>query len=80
MDTRRALIRRYAAAHAAKPRNPEARNEIYKPRPELLGTWEGTVRTWKDTITLKLIFQADGNIHVKFGDQFGTLLDVCRSL
>jgi CubicO group peptidase (beta-lactamase class C family) len=73
-----ALVPRYAAARAAKPRNPEAPNETYKPRPDLLGTWEGTVRTWQDTIPLKLVFQPDGNIHIKLGDQFETLLNQAR--
>jgi CubicO group peptidase (beta-lactamase class C family) len=70
-----ALLPRYAAARAGKGRNPETPKETYKPRPEMIGTWTGTVRTWQDTIPLKLVFQGDGNIHVKLGDQFETLLN-----
>ena len=69
------LVPRYAAARAAKPTNPEQPEDTYKPQPELLGTWTGTVRTWQSTIPLKLVFQPDGSIHVKLSDQFETLLN-----
>jgi len=69
------LIPRYAQARAANPTSPESPKETYKPSTKLLGTWTGAVRTWQNTIPLKLTFQPDGDIHVKLGDQFETLLD-----
>lgn len=69
------VVPRYATARAAKQGNTDPPKEIYKPRPEVLGTWTGTVRTWQDTIPLKMVFQPDGNIHVKLGEQFETLLN-----
>jgi CubicO group peptidase (beta-lactamase class C family) len=70
-----ALLPRYADARRAKPNNPEQPHEPYSPRPELLGTWSGTVRTWQSTLPLKLVFQPNGDIHVNLADQFETLLD-----
>ena len=69
------VVPRYAAALAAKPRNAESPAETHKTPPELLGMWEGSVRTWQSSIPLKLVFQNDGDIHVKLGDQFETLLN-----
>ena len=70
-----AVLPRYGAPRAAKSTNAEPPAETYKPRSDFLGTWSGTVRTWEDTIPLKLVFQPDGDIHVRLGDQFETLLN-----
>jgi len=70
-----ALVPSYADTRRAKPNNPEQPHEPYSLRPELLGTWSGTVRTWQSTLPLKLVFQPDGDIHVKIADQLETLLD-----
>ena len=70
-----ALLPRYADARRAKPNPPEQPHAPYSPKPELLGSWTGSVRTWQSTLPLKLVFQPDGDIHVKLADQFETLLD-----
>jgi CubicO group peptidase (beta-lactamase class C family) len=70
-----ALIPRYAKALAADPKPAESPKDPYRPAPEFQGTWTGTLRTWQASIPLQLIFQPDGDIHVKLGDQLETLLN-----
>jgi CubicO group peptidase (beta-lactamase class C family) len=41
---------------------------------ELVGTWTGTAQTWQGSVPLTLTVQADGDVHVKLGDQLETLL------
>ena len=70
-----ALVPRYGKALAAEAKPPEAPKNLYHPTPEFVGTWAGTLRTWQGTVPLTLIFQPDGDIHVKLGDQLETLLN-----
>ncbi len=70
-----ALIPRYAKALAADPKPAETPKDPYHPTPEFVGTWTGTLRTWQASIPLQLIFQPDGDIHVKLGDELETLLN-----
>ncbi|MGH9453502.1 MAG: serine hydrolase domain-containing protein [Terriglobia bacterium] len=69
-----ALIPRYAR-NLELPRKETPSRHPYHPVPELLGAWTGTVRTWQATIPFQLVFQPDGDIHVKLGDQLEALLD-----
>jgi CubicO group peptidase (beta-lactamase class C family) len=69
------MIPRYGKALAADPKPAEPPKDPYHPTPELVGTWTGTLRTWQGTVPLQLIFQPDGDIHVKLGDQLETLLN-----
>jgi hypothetical protein len=69
------LVPSYARARAANPKGPETPKKPYQFSPELAGTWTGTLRTWQGTIPLQFVFQADGDIHVKLGDQLETLLN-----
>jgi CubicO group peptidase (beta-lactamase class C family) len=69
------LVPRYAQALAANPTNPDSSKKTYTPSAKLLGTWTGTLRTWQNAIPFRLTFQPDGDIHVKLGDQFETLLN-----
>jgi len=69
------LVPRYAQALAAERKAPEPPKELYKPAPEFLGTWTGTLRTWQGTTPLRLVFQPDGDIHVKLGEQLETLVN-----
>lgn len=47
----------------------------YQPRPELLGEWAGEVRTWESKIPISIVFQPDGDIHIKLGEQLETLVN-----
>jgi CubicO group peptidase (beta-lactamase class C family) len=47
----------------------------FTPKPELLGEWTGTVRTWEKNIPFTMVFQPDGDIHVKFGKELETLVN-----
>jgi len=46
----------------------------YKPVPVLLGSWEGRVASSVGETPIRLVFQDDGDIHVRLGDQLETLL------
>jgi CubicO group peptidase (beta-lactamase class C family) len=61
-------------------RNPGAQNQTpqlqdFKPSNELLGAWQGKVQTYKGELGFKLLFQPDGDVHVKLGTQLTTLLN-----
>ncbi len=53
------------------PPNPEP----FVPKAGLLGEWTGEVRTWESKIPVSMVFQADGDIHVKIGEQLETLVN-----
>lgn len=70
-----ALVPSYARALAANPKGPKPPTRPYRPVPSMLGTWTGTVRTWQGTLPFRLVFQPDGDIHVRLGNELETLLD-----
>jgi len=54
----------------APPEQPE------RPVPQSArGEWEGEVRTFEGALPVKMVFQEDGDIHVKLADQMTTLLN-----
>jgi CubicO group peptidase (beta-lactamase class C family) len=50
----------------------------FQPDASLLGTWRGAVATWSGPVPLELVFQDDGDVHVKLGDQLPTVLSETR--
>lgn len=46
----------------------------YKPTPELLGVWHGTIATTRGDLPITLTFQDDGDVHVKVATQLETLV------
>ena len=48
---------------------------IFKPNPELIGKWSGSVHTYKKEIPLTFWFKEAGDVHVQLGDQLKTLLN-----
>src|SRR5713226_8144961 len=72
------ILPKYAAALNAGPpapaqsaSSPETQLPLLA---ELVGTWTGTARTWQGSVPLTLTVQADGDVHVRLGDQLETLL------
>jgi CubicO group peptidase (beta-lactamase class C family) len=58
----------------------EEEEEKPKPEPskvitELIGEWEGELITYDNKTSVRMEFQQDGDIHIKLGDQFETLLN-----
>jgi CubicO group peptidase (beta-lactamase class C family) len=47
----------------------------FKPSSELLGAWQGKVRTYKEELSFRLLFQPDGDVHAQIGTQLNTLLN-----
>lgn len=47
----------------------------FSPPPELLGRWSGKLRTYDGEVPFTLVFQPDGDVHVRLGDQLETLLN-----
>lgn len=69
-DIAAVLLPTYALAlkaDRAKPA-PPARPTV-SPTAELIGRWEGTLRTWQRTIPFRLIVEADGDIKVRIGSE-----------
>ena len=50
----------------------------FKPSPELVGEWSGSVHTYKEDITIRLSIKDSGDIYVKMRDQLPALLDNTR--
>ena len=78
-DILSALISGYAeksAEHWRKRRETMAKCEKkeYAPVSELLGDWEGFVRTYAGDFPMTLSFKESGDIHAKLGDQLPVLV------
>ncbi|MEO7965402.1 MAG: serine hydrolase domain-containing protein, partial [Gemmatimonadaceae bacterium] len=65
------VLPRYADSLKASRARPNARPAPPKftPGAELVGTWTGTLRTWKKTLPLRLTIEADGDIKVRIGPE-----------
>jgi CubicO group peptidase (beta-lactamase class C family) len=70
-----AVLPKYAEALRNKAAEKPAEPKPFAPTPELLGEWVGTLQSWQGSIPFSLTFQADGDIHVKLGDELETLLN-----
>ncbi len=57
----------------ATPNN--ATDTAFKPTDALIGTWEGTVHTYKTDLPFTLVFQPDGDIHAWLGTQHKSLVN-----
>ncbi len=55
------------------PSNPPGPR--FEAPPELLGEWTGELRAWSGTIPVRMVFEADGDVHVRLGAQLVTLLN-----
>lgn len=68
-DIAAVLLPKYAEALKAvraRPRTPPAAPK-FTPGPDLLGHWEGTLRTWQRTLPFHLTVEADGDVKVRIG-------------
>jgi len=71
-----AILPKFAENLRAKENKPdEKKPERFSPPPSLLGEWEGVIKTYSGVMPVKMIFQDDGDIHVKIKDQLETLLN-----
>ncbi len=69
------LLPKYGEAIKARRKTEEKKPEKFMPPAELLGTWTGKLRTYEGETPLTLVFESDGDIHVKPKDGFETLLN-----
>lgn len=70
-----AVLSRYAATRRERrSRTPEAGPMASFPPTNLAGAWVGTLRTYDSTVTMALLFQPDGDVHVTLGNQLRTIL------
>ena len=67
--------RRQAQKEQEKNQEEES---IFRPTPALLGTWVGSVHTYKGDIPLTFEFHEDGDIHARLGDQLEILVNDAR--
>jgi CubicO group peptidase (beta-lactamase class C family) len=47
----------------------------FRPIPELVGKWSGSIHTYKQEVPIAIWFQESGDVHVQLGDQLKTLLN-----
>jgi CubicO group peptidase (beta-lactamase class C family) len=66
------------ARRQAERTRADASGTPFRPPPELLGAWAGTVATFSGETPLALRFQEDGDIHVRLGDRLWTLVNEPR--
>lgn len=57
------------------PASPLPGPEPFKPAGELVGTWKGSVQTYRGEVPFALEIQTDGDIHARLGTQLQTLLN-----
>ncbi len=70
------MLPRYAGVRAERQTRPvPPPTPVNFPAPELQGAWTGTLRTYEGELPLALLFQPDGDVHVRLGDQLRTLLN-----
>lgn len=70
------LARQEAArSEARRTGEGEAGRPSLTPPPQLLGEWTGTLRTYEGEVPFSLVFQLDGDVHVRLGGQLETLLN-----
>ena len=65
---------KYGEALAKEGSQPEAKPQPFTPTAALLGSWVGTVQTWQGKLPITMVFKPDGDIHVKLGDNFESIL------
>ncbi|MFC1725661.1 serine hydrolase domain-containing protein, partial [candidate division KSB1 bacterium] len=73
-----ALLPEYGEEWKKERNKPREERKPFEPVPELFGEWEGEIKTYEETVPVTMIFQEDGDIHVKIGRQLKTLLDRVR--
>ena len=72
------LLPDYGERWKAERDQPDEPREEFAPGPELFGEWKGEITTYDETVEASLTVQADGDVHVKIGDQLETLLNRVR--
>jgi CubicO group peptidase (beta-lactamase class C family) len=73
------LLPRFAATRAERRAAAAARPAPVAGAPDVApfaGSWVGTLRTYEDTLPVALVFQPDGDVHVRLADQPPALLSV----
>lgn len=49
---------------ATEPAQQQSEQEPKKPYEDMIGTWEGTIKTYESEVPIKMEFQEDGDVHV----------------
>jgi len=71
-----AMLPKFAENLREKEKKPEEKKpERFSPPQSLLGEWEGKIKTYSGVMPVKMVFQDDGDVHVKIKDQMETLLN-----
>jgi CubicO group peptidase (beta-lactamase class C family) len=50
----------------------------FAPVQELPGEWRGQIKTWSGTVPVVMVFQSDGDVHIRVGEQLETLVNNVR--
>ena len=69
------MLPKYAEALRHDSLKPTAQSEVFVPQPEFVGEWIGTVETWQSKALFSMSIRADGDVHVKLGDNLETILN-----
>jgi CubicO group peptidase (beta-lactamase class C family) len=70
-----AVLPKYAEALVHDSPPPDKKPEANLPPSQLLGKWTGTLQTWQGKIPFWMELRPGGDIHLKLGENFETLLN-----
>jgi len=71
------VVPKYAETLKAQSTN-EGKLPTFVPPPELIGQWSGDIKTWDGSVPVLLTVKADGDIHVKLGEEPEAMLTGIR--
>jgi CubicO group peptidase (beta-lactamase class C family) len=77
-EIERVMLPRYAEARRRAQPPPPGPPPRFAPPNELIGEWTGTLRAWDRTLPMAMVVKPDGDVHVKIGTNFETLLNEAR--
>ena len=70
------LLPRFAEnLKAKKVKSEEKKPERFSPPKSLAGEWQGQIKMYAGIMPVQMIFEEDGDVHIKIKDQMETLLN-----
>lgn len=72
------LLPDYGAKWKVERDKPGGRPQPFKAVPALTGEWQGEIKTYEEVLPVTLLFQSDGDVHVRIQGQRNTLMNRVR--
>jgi len=72
------LLPDFGAQWKVERDKPGSRHQPFKADPALTGEWQGEIKTYEEVLPVTLLFQHDGDVHVRIQGQRETLMNRVR--